>query len=119
MSDFYTSEKPLSYNQVATHHEDKLSFIKKPIRRFIYPFVIPLLQKIQISRHIPKIYKIIANQYFWGEKGTDYVAQKRLINHYKKIKNKNVLVYGAGLGFDTISILPYKPKKLLHTTSST
>lgn len=49
-----------------------------------------------------------ANKYFWGEKGTDYLAQKRLIDKPSiGIKGKNVLVYGAGLGFDTISLLPY------------
>tara|TARA_B110000879_G_C10856098_1_gene387353 strand:- start:217 stop:378 length:162 start_codon:yes stop_codon:yes gene_type:complete len=49
-----------------------------------------------------------ANEYFWGEKDTDYLAQKRLIDKPSiGIKGKNVLVYGAGLGFDTISLFPY------------
>jgi SAM-dependent methyltransferase len=66
-----------------------------------------------LTKYAPVTMNINADQYFWGEKGTDYDAQKRLINKHKNISGKNVLVYGAGLGFDTISLLRYKPRKIV------
>lgn len=70
--------------------------------------MVPIFQSHMIKKNVPIVDDLFCKRIFLGGKRYRLFGAKRLIDKPSiGIKGKNVLVYGAGLGFDTISLFPY------------
>jgi len=86
--------------------------IKSAIRNLLYP----VLTDIKDSK-LSKLYdfksKYGLNKLFWGSRGTDYNAMRKLVNQHMDIEGKTVLILGCGIGKDIESWYRFKPKRVI------
>ena len=88
------------------------NFIKKGIRRFIYP-IFNFVNNLIIRYKIPHLKKFHADLILTSQRGNDYERHRRRLNSYKKINNSIILIVGVGTGRDIKSWVKYNPKKII------
>ncbi|MDA9297872.1 class I SAM-dependent methyltransferase [Pseudomonadales bacterium] len=84
--------------------------IKSKIRGFVYPLLTSFRDK-KLKREFD-----FSNGYdelYLGQRGNDYVAQRKRLNQLSGIENKTVLIIGCGKGNDLESWMKYNPKKII------
>lgn len=84
--------------------------LKKPLRRFFYPFYNRLTTAWLRNRYSGL--GIEADQWLWGQRGNDFERQRRRVNRYFPLRGKNIVVAGCGTGRDVPSWLAFGPNAL-------
>lgn len=86
-------------------------FIKRPIRRFGYPFYI-----FAVNRWLKKKYRQLGlhpNVWLWGQRGNDYARHRCRVSRLLPLSGKKILIAGCGTGRDVLSWAGYRPALLM------
>lgn len=86
--------------------------IKKPIRRYLYPFYNCLTSQ-WLSTQYGKAIPFRVDRWLWGQRGNDYERHRRRVNRYVPLEGKNILIAGCGTGQDVPTWFPYSPRLLV------
>lgn len=88
------------------------SFVKRPIRKFLYPPYTKLASRV-IARRYASQAQFPVDLWLWGHRGNDYEAHRRRLNRFVRLGNARILVAGCGAGRDLASWLPYAPRLVI------
>lgn len=90
----------------------KEKWLKKPLRRLAYPPYLKLISPFMEKRFDPEGV-LDANQWYWGNRGLEYAALRRVVDGVCRIQGKSILIAGCGTGRDIPSWLPFLPAGIL------
>lgn len=106
---FNEDKTPKNFKLTKDNNVEK--FIKKPIRRLIYP-IYNLIVSFWLGRRFQDKCRFPVNMWLWGQRGNDYERHRRRVNGIFPLKDKSILVAGCGLGYDVKSWVKYPIKSL-------
>jgi SAM-dependent methyltransferase len=84
---------------------------KRPLRRVLYPPLVAA-ENLFLAYRYAAATPFRVNVWIWGQRGNDYDSNRRRVNRYKSIAGADLLIVGAGTGYDAPSWLPWHPRSI-------
>ena len=88
------------------------TLLKRPLRRLLYPPYVRLADR-RVRRAFDPRDELKADRWYWGQRGTDFVARRTRVDRVFGVAGRDVLIVGCGTGKDVPSWLEMIVQKLL------
>lgn len=85
--------------------------VKAPLRQLVYPFWNAVANPFLARRYRTPAF--LPDLWQWGQRGNDYVRQRRRVDRLRRLRDAEILVAGCGTGRDIESWLGMKPSRVV------